>query len=179
MTVITQKKDTAPTEALSNRVVVGMLRDLMAFYGFDPDTKDVQEKGLVAKKLGDAVGEDWSYLYVHNVLKEKIPPSKKMKAAIMMLGAQADGVPLILSKAREMKLFVVGNVQPGSVVLGDSRACANPRCRVSFVPKYIFQTHCCPACTVEHAQIRKGQKRASSPSGKLRAAPGRPGSHGA
>lgn len=156
------KQQTALKLALSDSVVVEMLRDLMRYFDVDPDLATVAQKEMIAQKLGGVAGEAWGWRYVHNVLRQTVQPSRKLTAAIMALGAQLDGTPVLLSQARPMNLLVIGNVKPGSVVLADSRECANPRCKVSFIPKSHFQTHCTQACTKEHQEIKKSQKAKKS-----------------
>jgi hypothetical protein len=154
------KQETPLKLALSEASIIEMLKDLMRYFDVEPNLATVAQKEMIAKKLADTAGEKWGWRYVHNVLRGSVQPGRKFTAAIMALGAQLDGIPVLLSQARPMNLFVVGNVKPGSVVLADSRDCANPRCRVSFIPKSHFQTHCNPACTVEHTIMKKAARRA-------------------
>lgn len=153
------KQETALKTKISDLSVIDMLKDLMRYFDIDPDIATVAQKEMIAGKLGEIVGEAWGWRYVHNVLRQTVQPGRKFTAAILALGAQLDGAPALLTKARPMNLLVLGEVKPGSVVLADSRDCANPRCKVSFIPRCNFQTHCSPDCTKQHTEIKRQQRK--------------------
>jgi hypothetical protein len=138
------------------------LIDLIKQLGYDERNMTPNQKGVVADKLSRVAGQEpaWTWRYVHNVMGRKIDTSKAFNAAIYNLLAVLDGSNPMMANAKKVQLFVVGNVSPNALVLADSRPCANPKCPIEFVPKYHFQTHCCPACTTEHTIMKKAARRA-------------------
>lgn len=100
---------------------------------------------LLAGKLAGAIGrtEPWSWRYPQGVVKGTIQPSKDFGRAVMALGAAIDGTPAALADVVRVDTYAPpGRVQPGAVILGTSRVCANPGCKVVFVPNVPWRKYC-------------------------------------
>lgn len=140
-----------------------MLRELFRAYDIDPNTRSTTDRQAVADRLSDATGLQgnarWGWRYLHNVMQGHVKPGRKFTATIQQLGAQLDGSPALFTQARPMNLLVVGEVRPGSIILGSSRRCARPGCPVTFVPDHPFRKYCTPACRDQHRQEKKAAEK--------------------
>ncbi len=91
----------------------------------------------------------WTWRYVQGVHAGSIGPSKLFASAVNAVGAVLDEVPAALSYTVEVRVLAPpGLVQAGSLVLGSSRACARPGCRVIFVPNVPWRKYCSSECCV-------------------------------
>jgi len=105
---------------------------------------------MLARKLSRVVRKEpaWTWRYAQGVHAGSILPSKLFASAVNAMGAVLDEVPAALIYTVEVRIFAPpGKVQPGSLVLGSSKVCARPGCRVMFVPRVPWQkyheTECC------------------------------------
>lgn len=118
---------------------------------------------MLAVKLSRIVGKDpaWTWRYVQGVHKGSLAPSKTFAMAVGALGATLDEIPAILAYTEEVRVFAEpGKVQPGAVILGESRPCARPGCRVVFVPHVDWQVYCSPRCrSFARTERRSGTRR--------------------
>ena len=107
---------------------------------------------LIAKELSELVGKFpfWGWRYLSGVLNAKERASANLTQAIFAWGAILDGRPAILTNRQETTVFAEpGQLHPGAVVLAASKRCANPKCRVAFVPVVPFQKFCRTQCREE------------------------------
>lgn len=121
---------------LNDSNLIDALREIFVSLSYDPDNLTVENKTDVANRLSQMVNkeEPWGWRYIHNVLGDKIRASRELVDAINRLGASIDGAPDVLAKASRVNVLAVGVVQPGSLILADSRRCKNPSCGLWFVP---------------------------------------------
>ena len=113
------------------------------------DVDKVEFWTLIAGKLSRVVDHQppWTWRYPQGVLKGTINPSRKFAQAVNVLGAAIDDVPVALASTTSVQVFAVtGTVRPGSVVMGASKNCDTPGCRVVFVPNVPWRTKC-PICS--------------------------------
>ncbi len=124
------------------------LGELLRYFGYDPAAATVEEKQAIADRLSAIAkkARPWTWRYVQSVLAGSIEPSPAFATAVNTLGASLDGVPLEVATSRRVQVLAMGQVKPGSLVLADSRACANPACPIEFVPRTPNQRYHSAAC---------------------------------
>lgn len=116
----------------------------------------------VAARLSEVAGraEPWGGLYPVNVLTEKIGASKAFKDALMTLVTTVDSVtiPDAYQGTVPVQVFALpGRIKPGTLILGASRNCARPACRVIFLPRSGNQRYHSPECRALHMKELKEQ----------------------
>jgi hypothetical protein len=114
----------------------------------------------VAKRLSALARKQppWGWRYIQCVEKGTLAPSQKLTRAVFSLGATLDGVPTLVANTEPVQVYArPGTVRPGSIILGESRACARPGCPVSFIPRVPWQKYCSSECR------RKIQKQGQQP----------------
>ena len=88
----------------------------------------------------------WSWRYVQSVHHGSVEPSKKFVRTVELLLAEMDGLPASVAETEPVTVYArPGAVYPNSIVLGESKACANPSCTIRFVPRVPWQKFC-PNC---------------------------------
>jgi len=103
---------------------------------------------LVTSKLNRITGESWSWRYIQGVHAGTIQPSRKIHRAVTALGAALDEVPAVATYTVEIRVFArPDQVEPGSIVLGQSRSCARLGCPVTFVGNVPWRRYCSPECS--------------------------------
>lgn len=131
------------------------VEQLVAFFRAGPGESltNRQLYEAIVVKLNHVGGRDgstpkllpWTYRYVEGVHKETIKdPSPAFRDAVARLGASLDSsMPPVYEGAEPVQVFAIpGKVQPGSMILGNSRRCDNPRCRAWFVPDHPARRYC-------------------------------------
>lgn len=106
---------------------------------------------MLARKLSRIVRKDpaWTWRYVQGVHAGSIGPSKVFASAVYAFGAVLDEVPAALTYTVEIRVLAPpGNVKPGSLLLGKSKQCERPGCRVIFVPNVPWRRYCSTECCV-------------------------------
>ena len=121
--------------------------------------------GVLGAKLGKAAGRKKPYppQYLVNVTNNNYGVgynSKKLRAALEFIAAGIDGRnKLSVSHTESVVVYAEPeNVKEGSIVYGSSRVCANPTCKVSFVPRIYNQAACSPDCSKELRKIKRKAK---------------------
>jgi len=124
------------------------LSELIQALGHDPAVISVAELERIAERLAAIARKDppWGWRYLRNVLNGKIEPSRKLMDAMMRLGAVIDETPVELVQSERVTVQALGQVRPGSLVLADSRPCANPLCGIEFVPWHPRQVYHAVRC---------------------------------
>ncbi len=135
------------------------LRQLILDLGYSIEEKNdghltvsVATLDLIAAELSEHVGKEpaWKWRYLSGVLNGKEQASGRLTQAIFEWGAVLDGRPAILANKVEARVFAEsGQLHPGAVILAASKRCANPKCRVAFVPVVPFQKYCRAQCREE------------------------------
>lgn len=117
------------------------LEEVIRAAGHDPFLIGSTIKGEFAQRLSDVARKDppWTYRYIDGVLKGTMKASPALLDAIMRLGALIDGAPVEVAKSTQVVVMAAGTVAPGALILADSRRCANPGCRIEFVPRVPWQ----------------------------------------
>jgi len=125
-----------------------LLADLILLMGHDPTLISTEELQRIADRMAGLVHHEqgWGWRYLRNVLNRKLEPSKKLVDAMCRLGAVLDDTPVELAQSHTVSIQALGNVRPGSLVLADSRLCANPACGIEFVPRHPRQIYHAPRC---------------------------------
>jgi len=107
--------------------------------GSGAQVKKTELYGDVARRLSDLAipkrFKPWTWRYIQSVSVGKIKPSKDLLDAMQRLGAMLDGMPTVIMDARP--IIIYGDperIKAGSLILGSSRQCANPACKIWFIP---------------------------------------------
>lgn len=116
---------------------------------------------VLAEKLSQA-GQKvpaWSWRYVQGVQRGTIGPSEHFGRAVNALGAAMDDVPVLATYTVQVSVMAKpGTIIQGALVLGESRACQWPGCRVHFVPRVPWQKYCSMELHLAAERERKRMK---------------------
>ena len=118
-------------------------------FGGVPDNNRVKFWENIAVKLSRIVGKSkpWDWRYPAQVFTGQTKPSPKFAAAVMALGAALDEVPVSMAYTIQVSVFAKpGTVDPGALILGESKACARPGCKVLIVPNVPWRKYCSDEC---------------------------------
>lgn len=117
------------------------LSEVIRALGHEPSLMSVHTQEEIAQRLSAMVHKDppWTRMYIRNVVNGRMDASQLMMDAIMRLGALLDGMQVDLAKSTPVSVMAIGKVTQGALILADSRRCANPGCRVEFVPRVPWQ----------------------------------------
>ncbi|MFA7253989.1 MAG: hypothetical protein WC107_05560 [Patescibacteria group bacterium] len=128
------------------------LFDAILKMGYDPNNLDRKAREDVANRLSTVARKNppWHEKYIHNVLAGTLPAGKKLYAVIIKLQSLSVEIPYI----------VTGNVEPGALILADSRRCEYPPCNVVFVPRMPNQKYHCDECKRAMKKLRSYKSRA-------------------
>lgn len=140
-----------------NDYAAQQLREVIEAFGHDPSMISVHDLQDMANRLSKIVKHEpaWGWRYLRNVLNRKIGASRKLVDAMLRLGAMLDSTPMELATSERVSIQAAGHVRPGALVLADSRPCANPGCRIEFVPRTPNQQYHSTTCRMKH---RRGGK---------------------
>lgn len=141
-----------------HKQVAGQLFDLMAALDLSP--KVWKHKQEIATSLWEMAGAErpakpWSAVYVQNVITGQVKPSPLFLRAMQSLGASIDDVPHDVAKAQRVDVLSIGRIEAGTLIKGNSRRCANPACRIKFLPTHWNQRYHSTACRRAHHQVAK------------------------
>lgn len=101
----------------------------------------------MAVKLGNLVGESWSWRYVQGVEKGTVGAGRKFGEAVRRLAEVVDGRRAEMTGMVPVRVLArEGQVREGSVILGGSRVCDGGSCQVVFVPRVPWQRFCSKEC---------------------------------
>lgn len=85
----------------------------------------------------------WGWKYIESVLHGTVQPSARLWRAAQLLAASLDGSDARISGMQAVQVYAdPGTVAANAVVLAPSRHCADPSCRVQFVPVVPNQRYC-------------------------------------
>lgn len=131
-------------------VDVGMVQSnlglLVAIFGESKQVAAYTDLAVRLSKLAHKNGDAWSWRYVQSVHKGTVAPSKKFANAVEVLAASMDGLPAFVADTEPVTIHARrGTVRVNSIVLGLSKACANPRCTIHFIGIVPWQKYC-PRC---------------------------------
>jgi len=131
-------------------IIVNLIHEqlvwLVDFYG-KPGDGIVSICRMIADQLNLSASKEtkWTWNYVHQVLNFKITPSEKFNRTVFRLYSRECKKENI-----EFEQIVVvapkGFVEKNSVVNVESKKCANPKCRLFFIPTNPVQKYCSIAC---------------------------------
>lgn len=102
----------------------------------------------LAYQLSEIAGRSppWTWRYVQGVLVGTLSPSPAFAQAVLALQMATQKVSSIHANLELVQVYVrPGTVQPGALVVAESRPCACPTCPISFVPVSPEQIYC-PNC---------------------------------
>jgi len=138
-----------------------MLEEVIRALGHDPQVITVDDLQGIADKLSYLVNKEpaWGWRYLRNILNKKLDASQKLLDAIMRLGATIDETPTDLVKSERVMIQAAGHVRAGALVLADSRPCANPGCKIEFVPRTPRQACHSASCAKVVAKLRREERR--------------------
>jgi hypothetical protein len=124
--------------------------------GYDPQKLTGKSLADMAVRLSIIAKKEppWHQKYIHNVLVGNLPAGKELHAAIIKLLSTTVETPAGTS------VIVIGNVEPGALVIADSRRCEYPPCNVIFVPKMPSQKYHCESCKKAMRKLRSSKKHA-------------------
>lgn len=108
--------------------------------------QNLEELGQrMAKIIGRK--EPWSYRALNGVFNGQsgFSLTAEMEKALLALTLRMDGGSPWQALIKPVQVYSLnGHVQPGSIILGESRRCEG--CQVLFVPKVPWQRYCCQDC---------------------------------
>lgn len=109
----------------------------------------------LAKRLSEIARKEkpWGWRYVQSVEHGTLghAPSRRFLQAVAVLAAESDGVPEFVAETEAVMVYArAGAVHPNSILLAESKGCANPTCKIHFIPRVPWQKYC-PRC----AKIRR------------------------
>jgi hypothetical protein len=137
-------------ENLTDKQVQNALEMIIEYFGGIPgDGAKVEFWDKLAAKLSRVVGQSpaWSWRYPQSVYLGTTRPSKKFTSAVFALGAALDEVPTVLAYTVQVRVYAKpGQVVDNSLVLGSSKSCARPGCRVMMVPNVPWRQYCSDEC---------------------------------
>lgn len=85
----------------------------------------------------------WTWRYIESVAKGTIQASVKLQQAIDLLAASLDGARPEINGMQAVQVFAwPGTVKENAIILSPSRPCADPACRINFVPVVPNQKYC-------------------------------------
>jgi len=85
-------------------------------------------------------------------------PSPAFAHAVMAFAYSLDDVDPVRARSKPIEVNAVGDVMPGSLVLGDSKKCAYPPCSIPFVPTVPWQEHHSRDCQVKNYKLKQRAK---------------------
>ena len=121
------------------------LSQLVAIFG---EPKKVETYRDLANRLSVVARKfpQWSWRYVQSVHNGTIEPSAGFSRAVEILAAEVDGLPAFVAETEPVTVHArPGAVHPDAIVIGESKACANPSCNIHFIPRVPWQKYC-PRC---------------------------------
>jgi hypothetical protein len=132
------------------------LKEVIQALGHDASLIHTEDLQGIADRLSMLASKEpgWGWRYLRNVINGKLEPSAKLAEAVMRLGATIDGTPDDLVRSERVSIQAIGHVRPGALVLADSKPCANPGCRVEFVPRVPWQKCHSAACSMAWRKMR-------------------------
>ena len=100
----------------------------------------------------------WTYRMIYNALSGK-PVSDELYHAIMSMGYLLDDGHPLLANAKRIEVWAIGNIKPGTVIIGNSYPCDLPSCKVNIIPKNKNHRHCCREHQVKNYNLKKKLER--------------------
>lgn len=132
--------ETPLNPTLTQKALLFLIGALQAFH----NGKVAMYKDL-AYRLSESVGHTppWTWRYVQGVLAGTLSPSPTFARSVLALKIAVEKTPSTQTDLELVQVFArPGTVQPGAIVLAESRSCANPSCTVCFIPLYPEQIFC-------------------------------------
>lgn len=125
------------------------LGEIMEYFGGIPEEGKVKFWDDLAAKLSRIVGKNkpWTWRYPKQVYEGQTGPSELFASAVYAMGAAIDEVPTAVVYTVQVRVFAKpGTVEDGSVILGQSKPCKRPGCRVRIVPNVPWRDFCSKEC---------------------------------
>lgn len=133
-----------------SKVDVGIVQTnlglLLGVFGESKQVAAYTDLAIRLSKLAGRNGNAWTWRYVQSVHKGSVAPSKNFARSVELLIAEIDGMPAFIADTEPVTVHARrGSVRSNSIVLGLSKACANPRCTIHFIGIVPWQKYC-PRC---------------------------------
>jgi hypothetical protein len=144
------------------------LKAVIQALGHDASLIHTEDLQAIADRLSLLAKKEpgWGWRYLRNVINGKLEPSTKLAEAVKRLKATIDGTPDEFVKSERVSIQAVGHVAPGALVLADSKRCANPGCRVEFVPRVPWQKCHSTPCSIAWRKMRTTNNAKDAKGGK-------------
>jgi hypothetical protein len=113
--------------------------------------------GAVLARVIDESRPAFSRQYVHRLRAGRDAITPEIAGALLVLAAMSDGVSDLQARARTVQVLAVHDLQAGTVILGQARACGLAGCRVWFVPASPRQRYCSQQCRAEAHKRRRAE----------------------
>jgi hypothetical protein len=166
--VVMDKETGTKKSAVLARTGKELLEELIKAFGRYPDVIPYQELQGIADKLSAVArktARPWTWRYLRSVLSGTVEPSQLLVDTMMRLGALVDGAPVEAVTGERVTVLALGRVEAGAVILADSVRCANPACRVVFVPRVPWQKCHSGECAREVRKIRANSSQLTARKG--------------
>jgi len=120
---------------------------LRSAWGKNGEVAFYQELATRLSKIA-RTDKPWGWRYVQSVDHGTLghPPSRRFLRAVEILFAEMDGLPAFVADTEPVMVHArPGSVHPNSILLAESKPCANPTCTIHFIPRVPWQKYC-PRC---------------------------------
>lgn len=131
---------------IDKSLVQNNLSHLVEVFGNAGTVKIYSDLAVRLSRMANRNGNAWTWRYVKSVHTGTVEPSKNFAHAVEVLSAETDGMPAFVADTEPVTVHARrGSVRANSIVLGLSKACANPRCTIHFIGIVPWQKYC-PRC---------------------------------
>jgi hypothetical protein len=132
------------------RMIVHSLALIVEAFGGVPEKGKTDFWTKLSEKLSRIAGKKpaWDWRYPAQVYAEQTKPSILFGRAVMALGAALDETPIVETVYTvQVRVYARPDaIKDGSIVIGESKPCARPGCKVLMVPNVPWRKYCSDEC---------------------------------
>lgn len=140
-----------------NRFLLDDQTDLFIVPRADADEimKSIRDLAVDQKIIAET--KEWSGRYLIQLYHQKFPAVPNAVGRTLLIMAQyMDETPIAAAGTEQTTIMArPGTIKPGTVVLINSRKCANPTCPVHFIPRIWNQKYCVVQCGAAHRKSKR------------------------
>ena len=99
----------------------------------------------------------WTGKYLHSLIKEYpgFNANGRFTEALVALRSHLDGEDEVIARAKRVSVLALNGIPEHAIVLGKPLRCANPGCRVIFIPTHPRQKYHCKSCATAAYRLKK------------------------